>query len=399
MGIGITALGHFQFHGDELIIIGLIDELQLGGFIGAGAAQFKADQAILISIIAFIIIQHIDVCALHLKNDAVATCDIAIKALTTLHIGLKALDRAVGFHGITLVAHFVIHGIEVFQLICQLLYIVIRGEIVECTLKDALFLHTAGFHQADHTITVNDHGTRISIHAHSLFPCAIYLRHGEGITILRLECLHICCSFIGMAVQSKNLQLIAVELICLLQIGELVFAGRAVGVPEVQHNGFLGLQDLGNGVAIAFCIRNGEVGNDITQLVDAIGCIAFLDHRSGQRDIGLGAGDCIGLLHVITHRNLAQFQGELLAGELGEGDQTILRQLAKVEHVLIAISDIVLDALQRQTAGGLHADLIDHISGSYSGGRRCRTGRNLTGRFHRCIAAGCQHHAHAQQAA
>ena len=391
-GGGGHALGHHQFHIDGLIFSTLIVKLQPCCVVGIGAAKLESDQAVGIRIIAGVAVDHINITVFHFQDHSVTALDVAVEALSGLHIQLQRLHAAGSDHRITLVTHGVLHGIQVFHFIHQLLLVVIGSKVVERALEDTLLHHLAGFHQADHTVAVDDHGAGISLHAHSLVPGEVCLHHGEGVSGLGLEGCHIFGILIQGGIHGDHFQLIAVKLISSLQIRELLLAGAAAHIPEVQHHGFLGLQDLRNGVAVAVNIGNGEIGDHIAPLIHPIRGIAFHHNGRCQHNVHLIIGQDIGRLGIVAQRYIMQFQGILITAGSRESDGAIAFQLTPIQDLIVlhGVAHIVLHALHGHAACGLDRDGIEHIRRI----RRLGSGRNRG----RIGLAGCQQ-AHAKHSA
>ena len=307
-----------------LRLLGIAAKHHLRIAVCAFAGQFELNNTLFIGIVTPAAIHHIDVRVFDEKNDTVAVEDIAVKLLTSLYIHRKLANGSLDLLRITLVTLRVGQGIQVFHLFYQSLRVVFLRKVVECAFKYAFFQDAAGFNQTDHTVAVNDHSTGIGLDLHGSIPCRVDLRHRECQAIIRLELGNIFLGFSLVGVHGDDFQFVLVQVIGLLQKREFHFARTAAGIPEVQNNCFLGLQDLRNGVNIAVGIRNSKIGDHIAQAVDTIGGIALSDHRGSQHNVQLGARNLVFLLHIIAQRYILQNENVIIATRGSKDNNAIL---------------------------------------------------------------------------
>ena len=213
-------------------------KFQFGRIIDILAGQLKLYNAVLIGIIALIFIHHINTRSGYFEHHTIASQNVAVKCIARFHLDLKASNGTIGFHRIALMAHRILCCIQVLQTVHQLLLIVFRCEVAKCAFEHAFFRDCTTLHQANNAIAVDNNRTGIGGHLHSSIPCRIHLNHREGIAVIGLEIRHIICIFIRIGIHCNDFNFITVELIRLLKMRELLFAGTAAHIPEVQHDRF-----------------------------------------------------------------------------------------------------------------------------------------------------------------
>ena len=367
-------------------------EDQSCSIIGAGAGQLEGNQTFLVCRPILVVILHIYAVTFQLEDDTVAAHNIAVVCLAGLHSHLERLHGSGSDHRIPLVTLGILQSVQLFNIVHQLLLIVFGSEVVECTLKDTLFHNLTGLHQANNAIAVDDHSGGRSCIVDDILPAAVHLCHGEGVTLFLTELGNLFGRLRGLGIDSNHFQLILIQLVGSLQIRELLLAGAAVDVPEVQHHSILFLQQFGQLQLVAFGIGDGEIGHNITDLVSTVRHIAFGDHGGSQHHIHLGAGDGIILLHIIAGGYAVQHQNVVIAAGCGEVDHAFTLQLAPGQNFVLLqrIVHIVVHVIQHHTAGSLHAQGVDCFRRLRSGGGRLRGLGVLTG---------SQHHAQAHQSA
>ena len=332
---------------------------------GTGLLHLKGDHAISVRFMACLSVHHINIRVLQTKQQAFALKDVAIERLAGLHSNLKVVLGAEGLHRIALMAFGIIQRIQLLDIAHQLLGVILGGEVVKRALEHTFFGDIASFHQANDTVTVNKHRLGVGIHAQRPQPSLIAGGHGESQTIACLKQCNVAIRIAYIGVHRDDLQLIAVQIVCLLHIREFRLTGRATGVPEVQHHRVLGLEDLGNGQHIAIGIHNGKIADHIAQLIHPVGGIGALDHRRRQDDIGVQFRQRVVFLQVVAFRNAFQLHHIGIAAGCGEGDHAIGRYRAVSLNVgAIAVGvDIVVHILEDHTTSCFHADGIDGLHG------------------------------------
>ena len=87
-------------------------------------------------------------------------------------------------------------------------------------------------------------------------------------------------------VQGNDANLILIHLISLLHVGELIGAGAAGGVEEVDEDHVLLLQHLGQLHSSTISSHDREIIHHIAKAKSRTGQALIHDERGGQRDVG-----------------------------------------------------------------------------------------------------------------
>ena len=306
---------------------------------------------------------------IHHKDIGAGDLEVQILDLVQVHIphfpgldrDLEAADTA-QLRGVVIDCQILLADLrQVLQVFHHLGGILIGSEIIKHIDEGLSLRYTAGVDHGDGTVPVDHHGCGIGIQLHGLFPLGIHLGHGEGQAQFLLELADLLIVGVN-GIQRQDLQLVAVDLISLLEKGELIAAGLALAVPEVQHDRLLIFQKLGECVLGPVGSRDRKILHLVPQLeghflqIDLTGQIAA--HLNG----GSRSGEAVDLFEFIAFRHTAEYSDEAVGFHIVKGDLSLAVGLCEPDQLRLGLVgvDIHTDSFQRHTAFRHDLDGIAH---------------------------------------
>ena len=322
-------------------------------------------------------------------------------------------------------------GNDVFEIVNDLLHIVISGEVLEDLLPDVLAHQSAGVDHGDHAVAVNDDGQRSAVDAK-----VANAQVGGRDTHRHLQLLaHIPVPNVGniiaaVVVQQQDLDIIGKATVDIVDSGQLIEAIAAGAAPEVQHYHFLLFQQFGQsdgavgrasqrslalgaglcggrrihgiqfaaaGANISGLIHVGEIIHNVTGLETlAAHAFALHDFRTQGDQAGV-AVEAVGILLDKASGNLVQLNGVFLAGSQADGAGAVCSGGADIDQLAFAV-ELHFQLLHGHTASSLDLNRIsDLIVRAGRGGliaRRCAAGGGI---LLRLTSSHRQNHCHSQK--
>ena len=254
-------------------------------------------------------------------------------------------------------------GSELVYRLEDLLLIVAGGEVIKESNEGLFTGKTANLDKTDSTVAVDHDRGGISDDIEGRSESGIILCNGEGKSHRSLEDLYCIIVIAGVVVECDDLNVILILFIRRIQIGELVYARTAAGVPEVDKYCLLGLKCLGKSELRAVRSSNGEIPHYVTELVSDTGEVGVGNYRGGEYDICGSLNEGVSFLYVIAlEARYGELNGVVVGGNEVYGSNTVTVGFA-VSLEVISVVDAVGYVGKGETADSFNAYRVGDLRG------------------------------------